>query len=882
MQTLFAHIARELAPVLQNARKPARDQITRLIIENDVITNINIFNREKQLVFHQGATTIGEPSFSPFRPQNVDFQTPHLSYPIMGTEHKQPIGWIYAEINTNFFDVLQYQTHALVLLVVLFAFLVALALSTIFSRRLLVPVKTLTQAIETIGSGVYDHKTSIPGHNEFSQLANSLNLMANRIASTQQELQNHIDQSIEDMHETLETIEIQNVELDIARKQALEASRIKSEFLANTSHEIRTPLNGIIGFTNLMFKTELDNQQLEYLRTIENSSQNLLAIINDILDFSRIESGKLSLSKVAFNVRQLVEETLQILATMANEKSLNLIYFMDPKTPAEVIGDPLRLRQILTNLINNAIKFSHSGNILIHIAPENNNETRTEIKFSVTDYGVGIHPEKANHLFQAFSQIDDPNSRKQSGSGLGLAISKGLVEKMEGNIGLETEYEKGSRFWFTVWLENNPQPTHSSYNELSNRHLVIIEENKDAYLQLKQMARCWNAKTFRIPQFAKLEKTLKKILSKTQPLPLLIYSTSSSHLHQQEANTTLTKLQNARILCQCPIICLSHPNEQRRLQALGNTEGLYFLNKPVLHDRLYRMICSQLKIESQLSYQPDPQIPQSRVVVTQQLSVLAVDDNRANLLLVSEFLNNLGANVTTAKSGEEAIEATRKEQFDLIFMDVQMPEIDGLEATQKIRAQEPQGKRTPIVALTAHALDEQKGSLLLAGMDDLLSKPISQEQLAIVIGRWCKDFTPNTATEIQNTPIFENPSVKGIPSQRGPVDLAECLKLSNYKQDLASDMLAMLLDAIPQEIDSIATSYESKDYLALAEKIHKLHGGCCYVGVPTLKGIAALLDNALEKKQWHMVENNIGTLFEALNELNEWGNEHDLEALFER
>ncbi len=875
IQTLGWQMAALLSPVLENGTHDALRQATQGLIENGVLINLCIYDENKKRIYHRGKQTLENPDFPEKVDEVFDDSKKHLSFPIMNRTLEHPIGWLYGEIDNTFFNLLKYQTLTLVLLVALLACLMAIALSTVFSRRLIAPIRELKQGIEHFRNGFYSHEIVIHQDDEFGQLANELNTMADKIALSRQELQNNVDQSMQDIRETLETIEIQNVELDIARKQALEASRIKSEFLASTSHEIRTPLNGIIGFTSLMFKTDLDSQQLDYLRTIESSAQNLLAIINDILDFSRIESGTLSLNNTPFNLRQTIEETLQILSPLAHEKNLNLINFVDTQTPLHLIGDPLRLRQVLTNLINNAIKFSHSGNVLINVASETIEDNHCTLKFSVTDYGIGVSPEQARNLFKAFSSGSGADSLKQGGTGLGLAISKGLVEKMGGRIGLHNQVNTGAVFWFTVKMGIDLQANQRPYHALQNSNIMVVEENEDAFRQLEQLLLQWNVNVIRLPSLDEVSDVTSAIQSKQSTPALLLYSTQPADLYQHQAEITLSQLHDINYRYNCKIICLCHANEQRRLQALKQDTCIRFINKPIMHDRLYVNICEELQLEAQLSYEHRKALPNH--LPARQLNVLAVDDNRANLILVSEFLTGLGASVVQATNGTDAISLASKNHFDLIFMDVKMPDMDGMEATRQIRLNEKTEARTPIIALTAHALDEQKAPLLLAGMDDFLSKPVGEDQLKRVIQRWCKnvDISPST----DNQPIKA-----GIHEKRkalsGPVDLTNCLKLSNYKPDLARDMLQMLLNNLTDERAKITKAFEDKNHPQLADHVHKLHGSCCYVGVPQLREIASLTDKMLEKNKTEHLEERMEALINAIDTLIEWSEQYDVEALF--
>ncbi len=425
-------------------------------LEEPYIRAVELHLEETGTTIHSG------PRMLPLvNPSPVDLNQPQqretpksirFSHPIPSPEGQESPGWIEVELLASPFLVLRYQT----ILITMVLTLICLALCTWFStrlyKRLTRPLNEIKDSIQGMARGQMDRRLPTMESRELDELARAVNDTAESLEQAHRDMQVNIDQSTEDLRETLETIEIQNIELNMARKEALEASRIKSEFLANTSHEIRTPLNGILGFTNLALKTDLDEQQKEYLQTIRDSSENLLTVINDILDFSKIESGKLTLDYVPLPLRKVVEEAVHILAPDAHEKHLQLVTLLDDNLPLHLLGDPLRFKQVLTNLISNAIKFSQQGNIVVHAALINRQETQLTLKVSVSDNGIGLSTPQKERLFSAFNQADTSSAREYGGTGLGLVICKGLVERMGGEIGVESQPEQGSRFWFTARL----------------------------------------------------------------------------------------------------------------------------------------------------------------------------------------------------------------------------------------------------------------------------------------------------------------------------------------------------------------------------------------------------------------------------------------------
>src|SRR5690606_29190397 len=378
------------------------------------------------------------------------------------------LGWLEVELAHGNLLLDRYQNLLATLITIILGLALTGLVVSIMGRRITEPVGRINAAIRQISQGHFDIRLGEQGSRELDDLALGVSTMALTMQSAQGELQQNIDQATEDLRQTLETIEIQNIELDLARKTAQEASRIKSEFLANMSHELRTPLNGILGFSTLLQRTELSGRQQEYLSTIEKSADNLLAIINEILDFSKIEAGKLILENLSFNLRDLIDDTLTMLAPSAHDKGLELVSIIYRDTPLGLSGDPMRLKQILANLISNAIKFTHEGSVSVRVMAEHQDANQVLLRISVNDTGIGLSPTQQKSLFKAFSQADNSISRQTGGTGLGLVISKRLVEQMHGEIGLRSQPGEGSEFWLTLRLARSAH----SEDELPEKPLL--------------------------------------------------------------------------------------------------------------------------------------------------------------------------------------------------------------------------------------------------------------------------------------------------------------------------------------------------------------------------------------------------------------------------
>lgn len=797
--------------------------------------------------------------------------------PIIDNQGSHQIGWVELELLTSSFTVLRYETLLITFAITLLCLTLAAVLAIRLHKNITVPLEHINNVVQKLSRGKLHARVDTQKTQEFAELTETINRIGIVMEKSQHDLQLHIDQYTEDLRETLDTIEVQNIELDIARKQALEASRIKSEFLANTSHEIRTPLNGILGFTNLALKTELDEQQREYINTIRDSSQSLLTIINDILDFSKIEAGKLTLEYIPLPLRRIVEETLHLLAPEAHEKHIQLITHIDPKTPAYLLGDPLRLKQVISNLISNAIKFSPKGNIVISVQALSRHETQAVIKITIRDQGIGITSQQKERLFKAFTQADTSSAREHGGTGLGLAICKGLVERMGGEIGVNSEPNQGAEFWFTARLGIDQKQLTTTNINLSNKHVLICGENTASNQQIEELLLLWQANCHTINAIHDIFPSLRAAHETVKAYDLIILD-----IAPEERKVHHSLLHNlAEQLIEefnCGVVVCCTPAHQRLFKNGNEQSRLLFVNKPITYDNLLQTVSRQLNIT----------VKDQRLTANNNqranASVLLVDDNPANLQLASELLLGLNTQVVRASSGQQALSACEAETFDIIFMDIQMPGMDGIETTRRIRDTEKGGKRTPIIALTAHSMTEQKSELLIAGLDDCISKPVSETQLAHIINRWAslggkKEVSAGNDSQLRKT----QPNLRAIdPDQEDitSVDISLSLKLANHKPALARDMLAMLLKSLPNEKQQINQVFNLGDFDQLEGLIHRLYGSCCYCGVPRLKKISGLLDKLLQAKQYEQAGGAISALNNAIDDVLKWSDKRDIDELF--
>ena len=785
-----------------------------------------------------------------------------------------PLGWLEVEFDYANTQVTHYRTILLNSLVLLGGLVVVSGLAFWLSREISRPVHKMIETVDAIREGNLDARIEENASGELRALESGINAMAGTLKEAYDDMQSSVDQATQDLRETLETIEIQNIELDMARREAQQANQVKTEFLANMSHEIRTPLNGIIGFTRLLAKSNLTQKQDDYVSTILSSSQGLLTIINDVLDFCKIEAGKLMLDNRSTNLHETIEDVLVMLAPASHAKQLEVVSLFYADVPEQVIVDPLRLKQVLTNLVSNAIKFTPSGSIVVRTMVEQAQGDRLVVRISVTDTGIGLSRAEQKALFQAFTQADSSTAREFGGTGLGLVISKRLVEQMGGDIGLESAKGEGSTFWFSVKAQVAPasqQPPRQ--DALAGYRLAVVEEREMSRLALRHEAEKWGMTCLCM---GSLEALLEHLENPDADRPDLAMIDISGQAPDDQLYRQILHLERH---WQCPTLVLGSSQEGDISQKLVEQGARHYLTKPIRDNQLYHALVKVIQ-PGGVEVSTEEDHPSS-----QSARVLAVDDNAANLKLIVTLLESLNVQVDGVSSGEEALTAVRQVDYDLVFMDIQMPGIDGLEATRQIRQQEAPARHLPIIALTAHALAEERQAMTDSGMDDYLTKPVDEDQLQRTLFKWTglAELAAEDAAPVRLPDEDSGQEIDRNALQRTPViDLPLGLERASGKLDLAKDMFAMLIDNLEEDRSRLQQLREQSDYKGMLEAVHRLHGATHYCGVPRVQQAARHAEVLLKQGQYELLEEAMTLLNDALNELQGWAERTDWSDAFDR
>ncbi|ATG58904.1 two-component sensor histidine kinase BarA [Pseudoalteromonas sp. 13-15] len=782
----------------------------------------------------------------------ITFYTPIVGHSSPNTQwdasaFQTSLGTVILQLNKDKAVIGQQRALLISGIVIILSLVLAAIMAFKLSRMFMTPLNKLVLATDKLVEGKRSTGLTDTMLGEFDILREGLNTIADTMVMQKDEMQKNIDQATSDYRETLEQYETQNIQLTMAKKEAQDANRVKSDFLAKMSHELRTPLNGVMGFTRQLYKTPLNKHQKDYLDTIMLSANSLMTIISDILDFSKLEAGAMELESIQFQLRDAVNEVMTLLAPSAHEKQLELSIYINPQVPDDLTGDPTRFKQVLINLLSNAIKFTEQGSIKVDISYRLLDEESASVLVSVTDTGVGIPMDKQDSLFTPFGQADSSITRKFGGTGLGLIITKHIVEAMNGRISLNSAPGNGTCFTFNSVFR---LPNHVFTNDLPSKSLIgkrilYLEPHEHTHHAVLSLLTEWQANV--TPCFN--EASFLSAVENTQTkFDICLIGHMASVDHMQLLKGYVKTVRDSTDYLYLMLNTVSH----NMREAFIGSGADACLSKPLNHRKLCEVLAAPYRLDH-----PVHNIEQSEQKLL-PLKVLVVDDNDANLKLICTLLDEQVEVIDTAHNGSQAYSLSKSHKYDVIFMDIQMPIMDGITACKLIQ-ESSLNEDTPIIAVTAHALHSEKEQLLKDGFKGYLTKPIDEDTLKQIIS----DHSPQT-------PINREKSKNEIPQSPAPfessrIDWPLALQRAGGKNELALEMLNMLLLSVPETLNLLTKAIDNEDCEQVLSIVHKFHGACCYTGVPKLKSLAETIETSLKNEC--VLENIEPELFELQDEL---------------